>query len=65
MDKTLVQQFARVEKALATLVASIATYNPNPAFAQELVDADGELNNGLEERMYRRKLSSRPQLTMR
>ncbi len=49
MDRTLVLQFQRVEKALATLISSIATYNPNPAFAQELVEADASLNGGLEE----------------
>jgi hypothetical protein len=47
MDKTLEAQFQRVEKALATLIASISTYNPNPGFAQDLVNADAELSHGL------------------
>jgi hypothetical protein len=47
MDKTLEAQFQRVEKALATLIASISTYNPNPSLAQDLVDADAELSHGL------------------
>ncbi|KFY03797.1 hypothetical protein O988_01208 [Pseudogymnoascus sp. VKM F-3808] len=47
MDKTLDVQFLRVEKALATLVASISTYNPNPVLAQDLVTADQELSHGL------------------
>lgn len=47
MDKTLDAQFLRVEKALATLVASISTYNPNPVLAHDLVAADQELSHGL------------------
>jgi len=47
MDKTLEAQFQRVEKALATLIASISTYNPNPGLAQDLVNADAELSHGL------------------
>ena len=47
MDKTLDAQFQRVEKALASLIASVATYNPNPALAHDLVAADQELSHGL------------------
>ncbi|OBT66099.1 hypothetical protein VE03_05064 [Pseudogymnoascus sp. 23342-1-I1] len=47
MDKTLDAQFLRVEKALATLVSSISTYNPNPVLAHDLVAADQELSHGL------------------
>ncbi|KFZ18934.1 hypothetical protein V501_00937 [Pseudogymnoascus sp. VKM F-4519 (FW-2642)] len=47
MDKTLDAQFLRVEKALATLVASISTYNPSPVLAHDLVAADQELSHGL------------------
>ena len=49
MDKLLEVQFHRVEKALATLIASISTYNPNPALANDLVDADTELSDKLAE----------------
>lgn len=51
MDKTLDAQFLRVEKALATLVASISTYNPNPVLAHDLVAADQELSHGLADCM--------------
>lgn len=51
MDRTLDAQFLRVEKALATLVASISTYNPNPVLAQDLVAADQELSHGLADCM--------------
>lgn len=51
MDKTLDAQFLRVEKALATLIASISTYNPNPVLAHDLVAADQELSNGLADCM--------------
>jgi hypothetical protein len=48
MDKIIDNQFSRVEKALSTLINSIATYNPNPNFATELVAADEELSQGLK-----------------
>jgi len=41
-------RFIRVEKALETLIKSIAGYNPAPAVANDLVAADSELNKGLE-----------------
>ncbi|KAI9733834.1 MAG: hypothetical protein M1818_007101 [Claussenomyces sp. TS43310] len=49
MEKVIDGQFQRLEKALSTLVNSIATYNPNPGFATELVAADQELTRGLEQ----------------
>jgi hypothetical protein len=49
MDKIIDVQFQRVEKALATLIQSIATYNPNPNLATDLVAADHELTKGLEQ----------------
>jgi hypothetical protein len=45
-------RFARVEKALETLIKSITGYNPSPAIANDLVTADSELNEGLEHRMF-------------
>jgi len=49
MDNLIDQRFQRVEKALATLINSISTYNPNPALANELVAADAGLSQGLEQ----------------
>ena len=50
MDKQLDIRFDRVERALSTLVDSIAKYNPSIPSAQDLVAADAELGKGLEER---------------
>lgn len=50
MDEVLHMQFERVEAALATLVDSIATYNPSPQAALDLVTADDELAKGLDQR---------------
>ena len=49
MDEIIDRRFERVEKALATLITSISTYNPSPVFANDLVAADAELNQGLEQ----------------
>lgn len=49
MDDVLNTQFERVEKALSTLVDSIAAYNPSPQAATELVAADDELSQGLHQ----------------
>jgi hypothetical protein len=53
MDKIIDSQFQRVEKALSTLINSIATYNPSPQLATDLVTADHELSKGLELCMLR------------
>jgi hypothetical protein len=50
MDEIIDRRFERVEKALATLINSISTYNPAPALANDLVTADAELSEGLEQR---------------
>jgi hypothetical protein len=50
MEETLSAQFDRVEKALSTLVDSIAAYNPSPQAAIDLVAADDELSQGLDQR---------------
>ncbi|RYP93697.1 hypothetical protein DL770_000228 [Monosporascus sp. CRB-9-2] len=49
MDKQLDIRFDRVEKALGTLVDSIAKYNPSTHSAHDFVAADAELGKGLEE----------------
>ncbi|KAF1848407.1 uncharacterized protein K460DRAFT_275613 [Cucurbitaria berberidis CBS 394.84] len=49
MDDILTTQFERVEKALGTLVDSIAAYNPSPQAAIDLVAADGQLSQGLDQ----------------
>ncbi|KAF2625180.1 hypothetical protein BU25DRAFT_412981 [Macroventuria anomochaeta] len=49
MDDILQAQFDRVEQALGTLVDSIASYNPNPQAAVDLVTADDELSHGLDQ----------------
>jgi hypothetical protein len=53
MDATLQSQFGRIETALNTLVDSIATYNPSPQAALDLVAADNELSSGLDQRAHR------------
>ncbi|TVY60669.1 Mediator of RNA polymerase II transcription subunit, partial [Lachnellula suecica] len=50
MDEIIDRRFERVEKALATLINSISTYNPAPALATDLVNADAELSQGLSQR---------------
>lgn len=50
MEDVLSTQFDRVEKALGTLVDSIAAYNPSPQAALDLVAADDELSQGLDQR---------------
>ncbi|KAF1832474.1 mediator of RNA polymerase II transcription subunit 4 [Decorospora gaudefroyi] len=49
MDDVLNEQFERVEKALTTLVDSIAAYNPSTQTAIDLVAADAELSEGLDQ----------------
>lgn len=49
MDKYLDARFERVEKALAVLIDSIAKYNPSEKLAEDLVQADQELQQGLKE----------------
>lgn len=51
MDDVLSTQFERLERALGTLVDSIAAYNPSPQAAVDLVAADDELSRGLDRRM--------------
>lgn len=50
MDRFIDARLDRVEKALATVIDSIAKYNPSPALAEDLLAADRELSGGLEER---------------
>ena len=50
MDEILQAQFDRVETALSALVDSIATFNPSPQAALDLVAADDELSSGLDQR---------------
>jgi len=52
MDKIIDIRFERVENALAKLINSISQYNPSPALATDLVTADAELSQGLEQRQY-------------
>lgn len=58
MDDVLSAQFDRVEKALSTLVDSIAAYNPSPQAALDLVAADDELSHGLDQRTWTRRASA-------
>jgi len=48
MEMIIDKRFERLEKALATLINSISTYNPAPAHANDLVLADAELSKSLE-----------------
>jgi hypothetical protein len=50
MEDVLSTHFDRIEKALSTLVDSIAAYNPSPQAAIDLVAADDELSHGLDQR---------------
>ncbi|CAK7206894.1 hypothetical protein SEUCBS139899_009701 [Sporothrix eucalyptigena] len=47
MDKFIDARFDRVEKALVTLIDSVAKYNPSPVLAEDLLAADRALNEGL------------------
>ena len=49
MDTEILNQFARLENALNTLIDSITSYNPSPAAAIDLVVADDELSEGLSQ----------------
>jgi hypothetical protein len=49
MDKVIDGRFERVESALAKLIHSISAYNPSPALATDLVAADAELSEGLDQ----------------
>ncbi|KAK5633482.1 hypothetical protein RRF57_009196 [Xylaria bambusicola] len=49
MNKQLDSCFDRVEKALGTLIDSIAKYNPSTTQVQELGNADAKLNKGLQD----------------
>ncbi|KAJ2971609.1 hypothetical protein NUW58_g9370 [Xylaria curta] len=49
MNKQLDACFDRVEKALGTLIDSIAKYNPSTNQVQELGNADAELAKGLKD----------------
>ncbi|KAF2962847.1 hypothetical protein GQX73_g10725 [Xylaria multiplex] len=49
MNKQLDVCFDRVEKALGTLIDSIAKYNPSTNQVQELGNADAELTKGLQD----------------
>lgn len=50
MDHVLQAQFQRVETGLATLVDSIAAYNPSLQAAVDLIAADDDLARGLDQR---------------
>lgn len=52
MNKQLDACFDRVEKALGTLIDSIAKYNPSSNQVQELGNADAELTKGLQDRTH-------------
>ncbi|KAJ2895619.1 hypothetical protein MKZ38_006294 [Zalerion maritima] len=49
MDKQIDARFERVEKALTTLVESITKYNPSVGAANDLVQAERHLSQGLED----------------
>lgn len=52
MDDVLNEQFGRVERALTTLIDSIAAYNPATQAAIDLVAADDQLSDGLDQRAH-------------
>lgn len=48
MEAQLNEQFQRIEAALEKLVDSITSYNPSVPAAEELLQADHGLTEGLE-----------------
>lgn len=50
MLSILQTRYQRVETALNALLDSISAYNPSPASADELVAADNDVNESLEQR---------------
>jgi len=59
MEKFLDARFERVEKALTTLIDSIAKYNPSEKLAEDLTTADKELTQGLCELEHHQNNSAR------
>ena len=51
MEKAIDSRFERLERALTSLIDSVAKYNPSAAQARDLDNADKELCKGLEEGM--------------
>lgn len=49
MDKFIDARFDRLEKSLSLLIESITKYHPSTAQANDLVAADEELREGLEQ----------------
>lgn len=49
MDKYIDSRFERLEKALSSLIDSVAKYHPSVSQAEELKAADTELGKGLEQ----------------
>lgn len=49
MDKIIDSKFERLERALSTLIDSVAKFNPSAAQARDVDEADKELCKGLEE----------------
>ena len=50
MLSSLQSRYQRVEKALDALIESVAAYNPSLSAAEELVEADDEVSQTLDER---------------
>ncbi|KAF4636391.1 hypothetical protein G7Y89_g1695 [Cudoniella acicularis] len=49
MNEVIDKRFERLDKALVTLINSISTYNPSTTLANDLVVADADLSQGLEQ----------------
>lgn len=64
MDRLIDARFDRVERALSSLVDSIAKYNPSTTPAIELATADKELGSGLQERLFVPFASKRGSLSL-
>lgn len=52
MQAILQERYDRVERALDTLIDSVTAYNPSLNAADELVTADEDVNESLEQRVY-------------
>jgi hypothetical protein len=50
MEEILDERFQRLETALNVLIESITTYNPSVSAAVDLIAADDNLSEGLDQR---------------
>ncbi|KAL8824510.1 MAG: hypothetical protein Q9191_005016 [Dirinaria sp. TL-2023a] len=59
MNQTIQTRLDRIDASLSTLIDSIASYNPSIPAAQELLAADDELNQGVQQLVTHQRNHSR------